>query len=91
MKVWEETWRWNEEDGQLHDVATGRLIVETDSGVYPPHGAERQLIEQAPAMARLLIEIRELEASATTDDFVYCMGEKMQRIEEVLRAAKVLP
>jgi len=36
-------------------------------------------------MVRLLTEIRELEASNTADDFIYCMGEKVRRIDEVLR------
>lgn len=44
-------WTWNDSD-QL--TAGSVLIVETDSGVYPPHGADRLLIAAAPELLAAL-------------------------------------
>lgn len=62
MKPHEETWRWDGDLKQIVAVDGGacdgdRVIVETDSGVYPPTPEERALIVAAPAMARVLLEM----------------------------------
>lgn len=72
-KPWEETWTWidgeeaedefPEQGGTLYALRPDgrpdcdRRIIETDSGVYPPKGAERALIAAAPEMARLLLDL----------------------------------
>lgn len=65
MKPHEEEWRWDDDRKAIvtgvrdidADADGWRVIVETDSGCYPPYGAERQLIAQAPAMARMLLAL----------------------------------
>lgn len=81
----EQTWAWNDDLGQM-EVAddSDHVILETDSGCYGPRGGEIPLIEQAPAMARLLLTIH--TAMLDDDDRV-----GPTPIEAVLRAAGVLP
>lgn len=66
-KPHEETWRWDEAEKVIvrgersadDDASpeTWRVIVETDGGHYAPRTGERELIAQAPAMARLLLKL----------------------------------
>lgn len=65
MSVINETWVWDDEQKQIvaltpsadPDADQGRVVVETDSGVYPPRPGERELIAQAPMMARVLVDL----------------------------------
>ena len=73
-RPWEETWRWDEKrsmvlsDYEHPTDEDGGIIVRTDSGCYPPyHGGRRDLLVQAPAMARLLLE---LQWSGSEDGFI---------------------
>jgi hypothetical protein len=112
MKPHEETWHWNDDAKQIETRypdtpeyqrvglvgSFDRVIVETDSGVYPPHGAEIPLIVQAPAMARLLLERVDNGDSGADDATYYCGwcgrgGEHSSscRLLAVLHAAGVLP
>ncbi len=73
LKPHEETWYWHEaekviatgtrdDDADERGEETWRIIVETDSGYYPPRKGERELIAQAPMMARVLLELAEMLA-----------------------------
>jgi hypothetical protein len=84
MSVFDETWTWDQENEQIvsdapkyHDDPDKgpRVVVETDSGFYPPHGAERNLIAAAPELVRAL---RAIEWRHRERDFErrcpYCDG-----------------
>ena len=93
MKAYEETWELAEGSetdeyclrrGHVLGIdikggSYGDEVVTTDSGVYGPTLERARLIVQAPAMARLLLNI------ADFGDF------NEESIRDVLRAAGVLP
>ena len=72
MKPHEETWTWNQERGRIlvadaDDYDFGAEVVVTDHGAYPPYPGRRELIVQAPAMARLLLCLAAMDVQAADD------------------------
>jgi hypothetical protein len=55
-------WYWNDQDQMVSEVLedidyfgpTQIVIIETDSGVYPPRGQDRRLIAAAPELLAAL-------------------------------------
>ena len=116
MSVIDETWHWNASRSQIETQfpdskeyrrvglvgKTDRVIVETDGGIYPPHGSEIPLICQAPAMARLLLSLEWSGTSGGMEEATCCpaclarpdLGEAHNadcELVTVLRAAGVMP
>lgn len=74
MKAWEEAWRWDDDAKRIVRDAPGAeddverdygVVVETDTGVYPPREADRKLIVAAPELVRVLLAIEARECERT--------------------------
>lgn len=89
MKPYEETWVPSPHGEAVIETDTGDEIVQVanfcasiQAGLQPDEAARRDLAQQAPAMARLLLRVLDMmrdEAGLASP------------IEDVLRAAGVLP